>query len=91
MIQVYGARTRGAKGLFGIHTWVAVKPEGAAAYTVYEVIGWRLRWSDTVVAIHQRAADARWYGSAPELYADKHLGGSGEYSLHKSDQWIGSN
>jgi len=25
----------------------------------------------------------------PELYADKHLGGDGEYSLHKSDQWIG--
>lgn len=25
----------------------------------------------------------------PELYADKHLGGDGEYSLHSSDQWIG--
>jgi hypothetical protein len=25
----------------------------------------------------------------PELYADNHLGGDGEYSLHKSDQWIG--
>ena len=34
VIQVYGARTRGAKGLFGIHTWVAVKPEGAAAYKI---------------------------------------------------------
>ena len=42
-----------------------------AAYTVYEVIGWRLRWSDSVVAIHERAADARWYGNEPELYADK--------------------
>ena len=25
----------------------------------------------------------------PELYADKHLGGSGEYQLYKSDQWLG--
>jgi hypothetical protein len=25
----------------------------------------------------------------PELYADKHLGGDGEYSLHKTDQWVG--
>ena len=25
----------------------------------------------------------------PELYADNRLGGDGEYSLHKSDQWIG--
>jgi hypothetical protein len=26
----------------------------------------------------------------PELYADNHLGGDGEYSLYKSDQWIGN-
>ena len=71
VVQVYGARTWGWRGNFGVHTWVAVKPEKALAYTVYEVIGWRLRWSDTVVAIHNRAADARWYGNAPELYADK--------------------
>jgi len=71
VVQVYGARTWGWRGNFGVHTWVAVKPEKASAYTVYEVIGWRLRWSDSVVAIHQRAADARWYGSAPELYSDK--------------------
>jgi len=71
VVQVYGARTWGWRGNFGVHTWVAVKPENADAYTVYEVIGWRLRWSDTVVAIHQRAADARWYGNAPELYAEK--------------------
>lgn len=71
VVQVYGARTWGWRGNFGVHTWVAVKPEKALAYTVYEVIGWRLRWSDTVVAIHKRAADARWYGNAPELYADK--------------------
>ncbi len=31
MVQVYGARTVGAKGLFGVHTWVAVKATGAAS------------------------------------------------------------
>ena len=71
VVQVYGARTWGWRGNFGVHTWVAVKPANASAYTVYEVIGWRLRWADSVVAIHNRAADARWYGNAPELYADK--------------------
>jgi hypothetical protein len=71
VVQVYGARTWGWRGNFGVHTWVAVKPANAAAYTVYEVIGWRLRWSDSVVAIHSRAADARWYGNVPELYAEK--------------------
>jgi len=69
--QVYGARTWGWRGNFGVHTWVAVKPANAGAYTVYEVIGWRLRWADSVVAIHTRAPDARWYGNEPELYADK--------------------
>ena len=71
VVQVYGARTWGWRGNFGVHTWVAVKPENAPSYTVYEVIGWRLRWSDTVVAIHNRVADARWYGNVPELYSDK--------------------
>jgi hypothetical protein len=71
VVQVYGARTWGWRGTFGVHTWVAVKPALAPAYTVYEVIGWRLRWADSVVSISARAADARWYGSLPELYADK--------------------
>jgi len=71
VIQVYGARTWGWKGAFGVHTWVATKPSKAKEWTVYEVIGWRLRWSDTVVSISNRDPDARWYGSAPELYADK--------------------
>ncbi len=30
VVQVYGARAVGAKGLFGVHTWVAVKPTNAA-------------------------------------------------------------
>ena len=71
VVQVYGARTWGLRGLFGVHTWVAVKPAGAKAYTVYELIGWRLRWADSAVVIHQRAPDARWFGNAPELLAEK--------------------
>ncbi len=71
IVQVYSARTFGWRGLFGVHTWVATKPANASNYTVYEVIGWRARWNDSVVAIHTRAPDARWYGSSPELLADK--------------------
>ena len=71
VVQVYAARTWGWRGTFGVHTWVAVKPANAKTYTVYEVIGWRLRWSESVLAISERAPDARWYGNAPELLADK--------------------
>jgi hypothetical protein len=71
VVQVYGARTLGVKGLFGVHTWVAVKPANAPAWTVYEVIGWRLRWSDSAVVIRTRQPDAPWFGAPVELYADK--------------------
>ena len=71
VVQVYGARTVGAKGLFGVHTWVAVKPTEAEEWTVYEVVGWRLRWSQSAMVVHSRSPDARWFGSAPELYADR--------------------
>jgi hypothetical protein len=70
VVQVWGARTRGAKGLFGVHTWVAVKPEGASEYTVYEVVGWRLRWSESAVVVRNRAPD-HWFGAEGELYAEK--------------------
>ena len=71
VVQVYAARTWGLRGLFGVHTWVAVKPAKARAYTVYEVIGWRLRWADSAVAIHRRDPDARWFGNQPELLAER--------------------
>jgi hypothetical protein len=71
VIQAYAARTFGWKGAFGVHTWVAVKPARATSYTVYEVIGWRLRWGDTVLVVRSRAPDERWFGAVPELLADK--------------------
>jgi len=78
VIQVYGARTVGWKGAFGVHTWVAVKPSKAKDWTVYEVVGWRLRWSETAVVVSHRAPDGRWFGSEPELYADKRGAGVDE-------------
>lgn len=71
VVQVYAARAWGWRGYFGVHTWVAVKPAGAAAYTVYEVIGWRLRHSQSAVVIRERVPDERWFGNAPELVASK--------------------
>ena len=71
VVQVYGARTIGAKGVFGVHTWVATKAENAEAWTVYEVIGWRLRRGSSVVVVRERAPDGRWFGAEPELYADR--------------------
>lgn len=67
VLQVYGASTWGWRGWFAIHTWIAVKPTNAAAYTVYEVIGWRLRRGLPVVRIEQDLPDRYWYGERPRL------------------------
>ena len=71
VVQVYAARVIGWRGVFGVHTWIAVKPATASEYTVYEIIGWRLRWQDNALAVRHRAPDARWFGSMPELIAEK--------------------
>ena len=71
VVQVYGARCSGWLGYFGVHTWIAVKPAGARAYTIYEVIDWRLRRSGSALAIRKRAPDARWAGNVPAVLASK--------------------
>lgn len=79
VVQVYAARVIGWRGVFGVHTWIAVKPAAASEYTVYEIIGWRLRWQDSALTVRHRAPDARWFGSAPELIAE--MRGSGAAAL----------
>jgi hypothetical protein len=71
IVQVYAARTWGWKGSFGVHTWFAVKAPEANSYTVYEVIGWKLRRGGTALSVTERAPDAHWFGNAPELLAEK--------------------
>lgn len=71
IVQVYAARTWGWKGSFGVHTWIAVKPAEADSYKVYEVIGWKLRWSGSALSVSERAPDGHWFGNAPELLAQK--------------------
>ena len=70
VVQVYAARARGWRGTFGVHTWVATKPTGAANFSVYEVIGWRTLRGQPSVAVSNRAPDSRWFGAPPEILAD---------------------
>jgi hypothetical protein len=71
IVQVYAARTVRWRGYFGVHTWIAAKRAGAPDYTVYEVMGWRLRRGGTTVSAQVRQPDARWYGNAPTLIAER--------------------
>ncbi|MFQ5785184.1 MAG: DUF3750 domain-containing protein [Alphaproteobacteria bacterium] len=70
VVQVYTARTFSWRGAFGVHSWIAVKPTGAPAFTVYEVIGWRAMHGLSALSRSQRAPDGLWYGNRPEIVAD---------------------
>jgi len=70
VVQVYGARTVGWRGAFGVHTWIATKRAGAAVYTVHQVIGWRVFRGAGAVQSQAGTPDARWFGAWPERLVD---------------------
>ena len=70
VVQVYAARTIGWRGYVSVHTWIAVKPTGAAQFVVYDVFGWQLDRAGTVVRASDRAPDGRWYGALPQVLSD---------------------
>jgi hypothetical protein len=39
VIQVFAAPAVSWRGIFSVHTWIAVKPTGAPRFTRYEVLG----------------------------------------------------
>ena len=84
VVQVYAARAFSWRGAFGVHPWFAVKPAGAARYTVYEVVGWRVYGGMSAVSIGNRAADGRWFGSKPEVLAELR-GPAAEAAIPKID------
>jgi hypothetical protein len=71
VIQVYAARARGWRGILGVHTWIAVKREGAPAYTRYEVIGWGVDRGLPAVRVNRAGPDDYWFGARPEMLADR--------------------
>ena len=70
VVQVYAARAVSWRGVFAVHTWIAVKPDGAAAYTRYEVIGWGVDRGAPAVRVNRSGADNYWFGDRPELLVD---------------------
>lgn len=70
VVQVYAARAFSWRGIFGVHTWIAIKQHAAPAYEVFEVIGWRSRRGMSVVSSSRRIPDSRWFGATPELLFD---------------------
>ena len=63
VVQAYAARAFNWRGIFAVHTWIAVKPRGAGSYTVYQVLGWRAYRNQPVVTRYNDLPDRSWYGA----------------------------
>ena len=71
VVQVYAARTVGWRGVFAVHTWIAVKSSGAPGYTRYEVIGWGVDRGAAAVRVNRTGPDNHWFGDRPEKLVDR--------------------
>lgn len=70
VVQVYAARAVRWRGIFGVHTWIAAKPRGAADYTRFEVMGFGVAHGRSAVRVREGIPDGYWFGSEPELLRD---------------------
>lgn len=69
VIEFYGADAFSWRGWFAVHTWLAVKPAEAEEYTVYEVVGWRVkRGLPALTQYNTKTPDRYWYGAKPEKF-----------------------
>jgi len=71
VIQVYAARAVGWRGVFAVHTWIAVKPAGAPRFTRYEVIGFGVGRGIPAIRVDRMGPDNYWFGARPDLLLDR--------------------
>lgn len=70
VVQMYAARAVGWRGIFAVHTWIALKPSGGERYTRYEVIGWGVERGIPAIRVNRTGPDNYWFGSRPTLLVD---------------------
>ena len=71
VIQVYAARAVAWRGIFSMHTWIAVKPSGASRFTRYEVLGFGVSQGAPAVRIDRMGPDNYWFGDKPTIIFDR--------------------
>lgn len=64
-VMILAARTGRWKSIFAEHMSITLKPEGAASWTRYDVVGW-----GNPVRRNAWPADAFWYGNRPYVVAE---------------------
>ncbi|SBS26007.1 hypothetical protein MSP8887_04073 [Marinomonas spartinae] len=73
IIEFYAADAFSWRGWFAVHTWIAVKEKNALEYTVYEVVGWRVKRGLPALEEYQTSTpDRYWFGAKPEKILSIH-------------------
>ncbi len=60
-VRVYAAPTVRWRGIFAVHCWIVLKPEGAPTYTRYDYTAW-----GEPIRRNGFEPDGRWFGSVPQ-------------------------
>lgn len=71
VVQVFAAPAVSWRGIFAVHTWIAVKPTGASRFTRYEVVGFGVANGAPAVRVDRMEPDAYWFGAPPQLLLDR--------------------
>jgi hypothetical protein len=67
VIEFYVADAFSWRGWFAVHTWFAIKEVDDSEYTVYEVVGWRVRNGlPALRTFKTQTPDRYWYGAKPD-------------------------
>ena len=69
VIEFYAADAYSWRGWFAVHSWIAIKEVGAAEFTVFEVVGWRVnRGLPALREYTTSTPDRYWYGAKPDKF-----------------------
>jgi hypothetical protein len=68
---VFAAPAVSWRGIFSVHTWIAVKPAGAPRFTRYEVLGFGVANGAPAVRIDRMGPDNYWFGARPHILLDR--------------------
>src|SRR5262244_3384355 len=71
VVQVYAARAVSWRGVFSVHTWLALKPTGAERFTRYEVLGFGVANGAPALRIDRMGPDNYWFGARPQILLDR--------------------
>lgn len=68
-IEFYAADAFSWRGWFAVHSWIAIKEQNATEYTVYEVVGWRVKSGRSALhSFKTQTPDRYWFGAKPDRF-----------------------